>query len=149
MKFLKKYGFLGMGSFAGAVSRYGLESLRVPGYGGDIPLNTLFINLSGALVMAFLLTLAAEVLVMDADLRLGLTTGFLGAYTTFSTLCREVSTLLLRQRYASAFAYAAASLVLGLAAAYAGAAAARAVGAARERKAGPNAAGNDEGEEWE
>jgi CrcB protein len=122
---LRKYVFLGCGCFVGAIARYLLEGMQIPGYREDIPLITLFINISGAFLMGFLLTLFGEMRNFDADLRLGLTTGLLGAYTTFSTMCKETSNLLFRGEYFSALSYLTVSTVLGLGAVYFGTAAAR------------------------
>ncbi len=125
---MRKYVFLGCASFLGAVARYGAERIQIIGYHGNIPINTLAINVSGALWMAFLLTLAFEVWAWDEDIRLGVTTGFLGAYTTFSTLCKESVTLLYQGAYASALLYMTSSVIMGLAAVYAGVGLARAMG---------------------
>ena len=54
------------------------------------------------------------------DLTLALGTGFLGAFTTFSTFSMETLTLLRDGRVAAAAAYVTASVVLGIAAAGAG-----------------------------
>jgi fluoride ion exporter CrcB/FEX len=50
---------------------------------------TRFFNVLGAFALAFILTIAFEIWTFDSDIRLGVTTGFLGAFTTFSTLCKE------------------------------------------------------------
>jgi CrcB protein len=78
----------------GALARYGLEgvvSRRLP---TSFPWGTFVVNVSGALVLGFLLTLMTEQLTTAPWLRSALTIGFLGAYTTFSTLQYEPYRLL-------------------------------------------------------
>jgi fluoride exporter len=57
---------------------------------------------------------------MDESVRLGITTGFLGSYTTFSTLCKESVALLTKGDYFSALSYITMSTVLGLTGVYLG-----------------------------
>ncbi|MPN30267.1 putative fluoride ion transporter CrcB [bioreactor metagenome] len=64
--------------------------------------------------------MALSVREFDPDIKLGLTVGFLGAFTTFSALCRETVDLLGRGDYFFALAYMILSVVLGLLGAYAG-----------------------------
>ncbi len=117
---MRKYVFIGCGSFLGAVLRYLVRGMGLKSFLGGIPAGTLTVNLSGAFLMAFLLTAALEDCTGDGDLRLGLTTGFLGAYTTFSTLCKETAGLISGGDYASAAGYLVLSAVLGLGFAYLG-----------------------------
>jgi CrcB protein len=108
----------------------------------DFVFNTLVINVSGCFILALLLTVAFEIWEFDAEIRLGIGTGFLGAYTTFSTLCRETTELLFKGYYFSAVSYITISVVLGLAAVYLGVVLAREVVAKllkierRDRKSG-------------
>lgn len=125
---MKKILYLTCGSAFGAVARYQLKNITIGGYQGFFPLNTLIINLSGAFLIAFILTVWSEVREFDPDIRLGLTTGLMGAYTTFSTLCKEASSLLFAAKYLTAFCYLSASLLLGLGAVYLGTKAARTLG---------------------
>lgn len=125
---MKKILYLTCGSAFGAVARYQLENITIVGYQGFFPLNTLIINLSGAFLIALILTIWSEVREFDCDLRLGLTTGLMGAYTTFSTLCKEASSLLFAAKYLTAFCYLSTSLLLGLGAVFLGTKAARAMG---------------------
>ncbi len=125
---MRKYVFIGCGCFVGAILRYLIEGIKITGYHENVPLNTLFINISGAFLMALILTVAFEIWVFDSDIRLGLTTGILGAYTTFSTMCKEASTLLFQGDYFSAISYLTVSTILGLGAVYIGIVVAHEVG---------------------
>lgn len=125
---MRKYVFIGCGSFAGAALRYLAKGIQICNYHENIPLNTLLINVLGALMIAFISTIAYEVWAFDSDVRLGLTTGLLGAFTTFSTLCKETVGLLQDGCYFSAISYMTVSVMLGLASAYFGVVLARKIG---------------------
>lgn len=71
-------------------------------------------------MLALILTIAFEVWEIREEIRLGVSTGFLGAYTTFSTLCKDTVTLISSGFYFSALNYTTVSTVLGLCAAYFG-----------------------------
>lgn len=115
-----KYVCIGTGGFLGAISRLLIEKVHIYHYKEIIPLNTLVINVTGCFILALLLTLALEIWEIDECIRLGITTGFLGAYTTFSTLCKETVSLLTNGYYFSAISYITMSSVLGLVTVYFG-----------------------------
>lgn len=109
------------GGTAGALARYGLSTV-LPSPGGW-PLPTLIINVAGAFLLGALL----EALVRrgpDAGrlrvIRLLAGTGFMGAFTTYSTLALETNTLLGAGRTADALIYVAATLLGGAAATVSG-----------------------------
>lgn len=77
-----------VGGAAGAVSRY-LVDTWIAQRAGAFPLGTLVINLSGTLVLGLLFALAIERGVLPREIRAPVMIGFLGAYTTFSTLMLE------------------------------------------------------------
>jgi len=102
------------GGVFGALARYGLGTV-LPSPGGW-PVPTLVINIAGA----FLLGVLLEALVRrgpDAGrlrvIRLLAGTGFMGAFTTYSTLALEANALLGAGRTADALIYVAATLVGG------------------------------------
>jgi fluoride exporter len=74
-----------------------------------LPLGTLAANLIGALIIGLMISLQDPFNFSPAT-RLFITTGFLGALTTFSTFSGETMTLLLRAQYVWAAAAAAAHL---------------------------------------
>ncbi len=141
---MRKYIYIACGAFAGAVLRYLIRGIELQSYHENVPLNTLFINVLGAFALAFVLTAALEIGTLDAELRLGLTTGFLGAFTTFSTLCKETVALLKNGDYFSAVSYVTVSTALGLAAAYFGIVLARELGAKLANKKEKAAAAEEE-----
>jgi len=108
------------GGALGAVARYLVSVAFVERFGAQWPWGTLFINVSGCLVISLCLG-AGSARMADSNLRYLLPIGFVGAYTTFSTYEYETLRLLQLGRTAPALAYVAASNVLGFAAVLAGA----------------------------
>jgi CrcB protein len=88
------------------------------------PFGTLFVNTLGsfliALIMGFLLTMAKANNLLSEPLRLLLTVGFLGGFTTFSSFSMETLTLLRSGSVIVAIANIAANVILGLIAAILG-----------------------------
>ena len=117
---MRRHLFIAIGASAGAVARYGIGPAGAGTAAAVFPLHTLGINIAGSFLLAALLTAAFEVWEIDADIRFGLGTGLLGAFTTFSAFCRETIQLLEAGNPAMAALYTALSLFLGLAAAWLG-----------------------------
>lgn len=107
------------GGVLGTLARYGVgQLLATPGHG--FPWSTFLVNVSGALLLGTLLVLLLERFPPSRYARAFLATGFLGAYTTFSTYMVE-TVLLARDGYESrATAYLLGSLVAGLSATWLG-----------------------------
>lgn len=125
---MQKYILIGCGGFLGAIVRFLIKGVPIANYHENIPLNTLIINVSGAFLLGLILTTAFEVWEFSPDIRLGIATGFLGAFTTFSTMCKETVTLIMNGDYFSAVSYLTVSVMLGLAASFFGVVLAREVG---------------------
>jgi CrcB protein len=84
---------IGLGGVLGANARYVVAVWAADRYGTGFPYGTFLINATGSLVIGLLLTLLANSLAGSAPARLFLATGFLGAYTTFSTFTYETIAL--------------------------------------------------------
>lgn len=108
---MKKYVYVGSFGFLGAILRFTIKNIKIKDYTGQIPINTLIINVTGSFFLALILTLTLEVYKVREEVKLGLTTGLLGTYTTFSSLCREEVNLILNGNYYSAFTYILMSLL--------------------------------------
>lgn len=117
---MKKYFFICIGGILGTISRFLIKEIHIYRYHENFPLNTLIVNITGSFILALILTIAFEIWEFDESVRLGITTGFLGAYTTFSTLCKETVSLMKEGFYFSAILYITVSTMIGLAAAYFG-----------------------------
>ncbi len=105
----------------GTLARYGISvfishwALRSTGQAltsTPFPLATLVVNVLGSFLLAVLVTLALKGWV-SPDLRLILGTGFLGAFTTFSTFELEAAGLLESRLWPAATCYIAGNLLLG------------------------------------
>ncbi len=112
-----------VGGFFGALCRYELS--RASLFWGNVPLNIMIINLAGAFLLAVFLEICLERLQLSASLRTGISTGFLGAFTTFSGLCSEAFTLNGSAGTGIAGLYLIISLVGGICAVFAGVSSAR------------------------
>ncbi|MFT3715187.1 MAG: CrcB family protein [Gordonia sp. (in: high G+C Gram-positive bacteria)] len=122
-------GLVFVGGIAGAIVRYAIDEALTTTPTG-FPWATFLINLSGA----FLLGLLLESLALSGEdsgwrkrIRLLAGTGFIGTYTTYSSLAVELDLLIHHDRVVLGIVYGAVSLLLGLAAALAGIALANAV----------------------
>jgi len=117
---MKKYVYIATGGALGAILRYAIKDIHLWNNRWNFPFDTLFINVCGSFILALFLTFALEIMDMDADIRLGVATGFIGAFTTFSTLCKETVLLIFAGSYFPAISYVTVSVVLGFSAAYSG-----------------------------
>lgn len=110
----------------GAGARYGLTLLiqnwlagrgarffTLSGLGVTFPLATLLINVIGSFLLAFVTTMALHGLVKP-EYRLILGTGFLGAFTTFSTFELEAEGLIAEGQWLASSVYILGNLLLGL-----------------------------------
>jgi CrcB protein len=112
----------------GAFARYG-QSIAVQSLlGRSFPFATLSINVIGSFLMGFLFFATLERVNISPELRTGILSGGLGAYTTFSTFSLECLTLIEGGELLKAGLYVAASVILSIAAAILGAYLARNLG---------------------
>jgi CrcB protein len=110
---------IAVGGGLGSMARYGLEE-AVSAKPGGFPVGTFAINVSGSLVLGFLMVYVLEVWSPRRFLRPFLAVGFLGGFTTFSTFAAEIRYLAARSSWFVADSYAVDSLLAGLAAVWAG-----------------------------
>jgi CrcB protein len=118
---------IGIAGGLGALARYGLDGLVARRLSSPFPWGTFAVNMSGAFVLGFLMTLMTEQLTTAPWLRSALTMGLLGAYTTFSTLSYETYRLLEDGALGLAAANLLGSAAGGMLAVYIGVVAARAL----------------------
>jgi CrcB protein len=109
-----------LGGAGGAVTRYLVDGWIAQRAAGAFPWGTLSVNLSGSLVLGVLFALAVERGFLPAGIRAPVMVGFIGAYTTFSTLMLESWRLIEDGATGLAFANVIGSSVLGLAAVFLG-----------------------------
>jgi CrcB protein len=104
---------ISLGAIPGALSRYYLTLLCARWLGIAFPYGTFFINLTGAGVMGFFVTLATKQVFSAPELQWLVAVGFLGSYTTFSTYALDTSNLLRTRSYKRALFYWWGSPILG------------------------------------
>jgi fluoride exporter len=123
---------VGAGGFLGALGRYEL-GLTWPTPVGRFPWTTLTINVSGAFVLGLVLTLLLERVGPTRYVRPFFCVGVLGAWTTMSTFAVEFDLLVKEGHTATALAYVAATVVVGVGATWVGVALARTFDPVRAR----------------
>ncbi|HEY7107275.1 MAG TPA: CrcB family protein [Acidimicrobiia bacterium] len=107
------------GGALGAPARYGIAQL-LPVQPGVFPWATFWTNVSGALLIGLFVTGVLERMRRDRYVRPFFVVGFLGSFTTFSTLATETATLVKEGEVALAVGYTVASIVVGSSAAFGG-----------------------------
>lgn len=111
---------IALGGAAGAVARYIVDTTIAQRTSGAFPWGTLAVNLSGSLLLGILFALTVERGILPASVRGPLMIGFIGAYTTFSTLMLESWRLAEDGATGLALANVIGSSVLGIVAVFVG-----------------------------
>lgn len=117
--------YIALGSALGGLSRYWLGGLIQRAHGGPFPLGTLVINVTGSLLIGFLLRYSLDSAAVSPEIRALLTIGFCGGYTTFSTFSWETVALIEDGDWRRAMLYVGASVLLSVLGTVAGVALAR------------------------
>ncbi len=111
---------IGVAGALGALARYGVGGLISRRNQGSFPWETFVVNISGSFALGLVFTLATDRWEVAPWLRSALTIGFLGAYTTFSTLMFETYRLTEVRAHGLAAANIVGSCAAGLVAVYLG-----------------------------
>lgn len=130
---MKLFWAIAVGAAAGGVSRFYLGSAIQQRLGASFPWGTLAINISGSLLLGFLIRYAMATPAISLEVRALLTVGFCGGYTTFSSYSYETLVLIEEGQFARAAVYSLGSVVLALLATFAGFMLARELIAFRQR----------------
>jgi fluoride exporter len=109
-----RIAFLAVFGAVGTLARYGLDGWIQYRVGAAFPAGTLTINLLGCLLLGVIGQFGLNHISMPPDLRIGLTIGLMGGFTTFSTFGWESVHLLEAAEWTKAFVYIGASLVGGI-----------------------------------
>jgi len=111
---------IGTGSFLGGISRF-LTSRLIQNYASSaFPYGTFVVNVLGCFLIGLFYGLSERGNISNSELRMFLTVGFCGGFTTFSTFSNENIALLRESEFFYFALYAGFSLFLGLLATYLG-----------------------------
>ena len=91
---MKALVLIAIGGAFGAVFRYGASLSVYALLGRGFPYGTLFVNVTGSLLMGVLSVLFLERYSIDPEWRAAILVGLLGSFTTFSTFSMETLLLL-------------------------------------------------------
>src|SRR5919199_478552 len=123
--------YVAVGGAVGSMSRFLLGAYVQQRVGAAFPVGTLLVNVTGSLLLGFLLRYALATEAISPEVRALLTTGFCGGYTTFSTFSYETAALIEDGDYTRAAAYVVASVLVSLVGAFLGMVLAQEILAAR------------------
>ena len=98
----------------GTLARYAMQGIVQRFAGAEFPMGTLTVNLLGCLLLGGVAEYGLTHLTIPPEWRIGITVGFFGAFTTFSTFTWETLRLAEDGEWLRASAYVAASVIGGL-----------------------------------
>jgi len=104
--------YVGAGGALGAMARFLMAGWVQRAAGGAFPWGTLSVNVAGAFAMGVVVALAMKAASFPADLRVFLTSGVLGGFTTFSAFSVETALMIEKGDFLNATLYIAASVIL-------------------------------------
>ena len=110
--------FLGAG--IGGALRHGVNVGAARLFGHGIPFGTLIVNVAGSFAMGLLAGYFAYRPGIDQHMRLFLTTGILGGFTTFSAFSLDAALLIERHSYGAAAGYVVGSVAASVSALFFG-----------------------------
>ena len=123
--------YVAIGGAFGSIARYALSLFVQSRTSSPFPTGTLLVNITGSILLGFLMRYGLESASASPEVRLLLTTGFCGGYTTFSTFSYETARLFEDGEWSRGGTYIVASVVLSLVGTFVGFALARALLAAQ------------------
>ena len=86
---MRDFVVVSIGAILGANARYIISRFAAKMLGPVFPYGTLFINITGSIIVGFFMIWATERVLLDPRWRLFIVVGFCGAYTTFSSYAFE------------------------------------------------------------
>ncbi len=117
---MDKVLFVAVGGAFGAVSRYAVSGWALALFGAGFPYGTLAVNVIGCFLLGALMHVGTATELIPEVWRVGLSIGFLGGLTTFSTFGYETYVGLEEGQWLVPVGNVAANLILGLTAVWAG-----------------------------
>lgn len=109
-----KYLLVSLGAALGGTFRYYIANIVHLIFPSYFPFGTLIVNFSGSFLLGIIIFYFDERFIIDPYLKIFLTIGFCGGYTTFSTFSYETLALLKNSEFLLAFANVAVNVFLSL-----------------------------------
>ena len=122
---MQKILLIGLAGACGALARDGLGGLVQRYSGATFPWGTLVVNILGSFLFGFIWSLVEQRLVISPEARIIILSGFLGAFTTFSSFMFETSSLMGEGQWLLAGLNIGGQILFGLTAMFLGLAAGR------------------------
>jgi fluoride exporter len=105
-----QYFYIAFFGAAGCLTRFLVSGWVHTFAGRSLPWGTLVVNVAGSFLLGLLMEWSLRSALLSAEVRIGLTVGFLGGFTTFSTFSYET----IRMLEEGSFLQAGANIVLQL-----------------------------------
>ncbi|WP_437515046.1 fluoride efflux transporter CrcB [Sorangium sp. So ce1099] len=86
---MERWFWIGLGGAVGTLARYGLSTWCQQRFGAGFPYGTLAVNVIGSFLLGVILQVAATTELLSPTLRLALSTGVMGGFTTYSSFNYE------------------------------------------------------------
>jgi CrcB protein len=106
--------WVALGGSIGSVLRFLGQKWLGETWGTNFPFGTLFVNITGCLIIGYLFGACGRWPGFPPEMRLFLMTGFCGGFTTFSAFSLESLSLLQEGRFPTFFIYVTVSLAVCL-----------------------------------
>lgn len=113
--------YVAIGGAIGSVARYLISRATQNAFATTLPVATLIVNVLGCFIIGMLYAIFARHTNIDANLRLMLTVGFCGGFTTFSTFMNENFNLINSGNILTCALYIGISVALGFVGVWGGA----------------------------
>jgi len=109
-----------LGGALGAVSRYLMSTWVTNKLGSIFPWGTFAVNILGSFCLGLIFILSLDKSMINPQLKMFISIGFLGAFTTFSTFSVETVNIIKGGDFSGAFLNIGASIIIGLGASFLG-----------------------------
>ncbi len=109
-----RFVFVCLAGAVGTGARYLIGTWAVRTFGPVFPIGTLIINAIGSFLLVVIMGLSLERALISADLRIVLTTGMMGGFTTYSSFNYETLRLFQQGSRGLGFLYLGATVVVCL-----------------------------------
>ena len=119
--------YIAIAGALGAVSRFLLSGVTYRLLGSGFPYGTLCVNVIGSLLIGFIMQVGLSTDIIPQQLRIAMTVGFLGAFTTFSSIIVDTADLIRNAHWLAVHVNLLAQNFVGLLSLYGGVSAAKAL----------------------